>query len=64
MKNLFEIKFKIVYGKGAVCDQQCYHCVESILFICSANQCDGFYVMVILAWDGNVDASLGTSHCF
>ena len=32
------------------------HLIETISLICSANQWDGFYVMVTRAWNGNVDA--------
>ena len=60
-------KSEIIFGKGGVSDEQCYHCVETIF---GANQRDGFYVMLTLAWNGNIDVwlrkyqSLVTSYCF
>ena len=48
-------KSKTIFGKGGVSGEQCYHSVETIF---GANQRDGFYVMLTLAWNGNIDVWL------
>ena len=60
------IRSKIIYGKAGVWDYQCYHCIETIPLVWSGNQWDGFYVMLTLAWNGNVECMIKVNNfrCF